>query len=170
MLPYGLRPTYRFTLCSVALGHRFVRDEMNLTLITTTIAAAAGFALAWNLQAHQITKQELTHANERITIQRAARQTLERYQATLAEAQADSAKRNVRVRTDSDRAGDSGNGLRLTSTAAVRTATDDPAACSSIVAAYGSVVTESSEFIQAVAADADQCHSDLQLMQESWPK
>jgi hypothetical protein len=62
------------------------------------------------------------------------------------------------------------NGLRLTSTAAVRASEADPAACNSIIAAYDSVVAASSEFIQQMARDADQCHSDIQLMQEAWPK
>jgi hypothetical protein len=88
----------------------------------------------------------------------------------VAAAQAASAKRSVRVRVDSDRSRNAGNGLRLTSTAAVRASEADPAACNSIIAAYDAVVAASSEFIQRMARDADQCHSDIQLMQEAWPK
>lgn len=147
---------------------------MNMTLILSAIAAiaagAVGFGLAWQLQAGNITQLELDHANERITIQRAARQTFERYQAALTEAQADSAKRNVRVRTDADGAGNAGNGLRITSTATVRAAADDPATCNSIISAYDAVVAASEEFIREVARDADQCHSDIKLMADAWPK
>lgn len=143
---------------------------MNITLIATIVSAAAGFAVAWNLQAHQITKQELNHANERISIQRAARATIERVTSQIATAQAASAVRNVRVRVDSDRSRNAGNGLRDTSAAAVRTITSDPAACNAVIAAYDSVVAASSEFIQDVARSADQCHSDLEMMAEAWPK
>ena len=147
---------------------------MNMTLILSAIAAAVagavGFGLAWQLQAGNISEINLEHANERITIQRAARQTLERYQATLAEAQADAAKRNVRVRTDSDRAGNAGNGLRLASTATMRTAADDPSTCNSIVTAYDAVVAAGEKFIREVARDADQCHSDQIMLLEAWPK
>ena len=143
---------------------------MNIALITSAIAATAGFSLAWNLQAHQITKMELTHANERISIQRSARQTLERVTSQIAQAQTDSAKRSVRVRVDSDGSRNAGNGLRLASTATVRASEDFTDACRSIIAAYDSVVTASSDFIQDVARDADQCHSDIQLMQEAWPQ
>lgn len=143
---------------------------MNIAVITSLIASIAGFGLAWQLQGHQITKLNLEHANERITIQRAARQTLERYQATLAEAQADSAKRNVRVRTDADGSRNAGNGLRIASTATVRAVEADPSTCNSIITAYDAVVAAGEEFIREVARDADQCHSDIKMMQDAWPK
>jgi hypothetical protein len=141
-----------------------------IALVSAIVSGLAGFGLAWQLQAGNITKQELNHAQERIEIQRAARATLERSMSQVAAAQAASAKRSVRVRVDSDRSRNAGNGLRLTSTAAVRASEADPAACNSIIAAYDSVVAASSEFVQRVARDADQCHSDIQLMQEAWPK
>ena len=143
---------------------------MNLTVIASLISAAAGAALAWQLQAHQIVKLELEQSNERMSIQRAARATLERNMSQNAAAQTDSAKRSVRVRVDSDGSRNAGNGLRLTSAAAVRTSEDFTDACRAIVAAYDSVVTASSDFIQDVARDADQCHSDIQLMQDAWPQ
>jgi len=143
---------------------------MNLALITSLIGAAAGFGLAWQLQAHQITKMELQNANERIAVARATRATLERNQSQIATAQAAAAKRNVRIRTAAGAAGDAGNGLRITSTATVRSAEADPSSCNSIIAAYSAMVTTGSEFIQEVARDADQCHSDLQLMTDAWTK
>lgn len=147
---------------------------MNITLLASAIAAAvagvAGFGLAWQLRAGNISEIQLEHANERIAIQRAARQTLERVTGQIATAQVAARKRDVRVRVDSDRAGNAGNGLRLASTATVRSAADDPDACNSIIAAYDAVVAEGSEFIREVAASADQCHSDLQTLTESWPK
>jgi hypothetical protein len=88
----------------------------------------------------------------------------------VATAQAASAKRTVRVRVDADRSRNAAGGLRLASTAAVRTAEADPGTCNSIIAAYDAVVAASSGFIQRVSTDADQCHSDLQLIQEAWPQ
>jgi len=147
---------------------------MNLTLLTSAIAAAvagaAGFGLAWQLQAGNITQLELDHANERISIQRAARATLERNMSQNATAQAASANRNVRVRVDSDRAGNAAGGLRIASTAAVRATADDPATCNSIIAAYDTVVATGSGLLREVARAADQCHSDLELMTDAWPK
>jgi antitoxin component of MazEF toxin-antitoxin module len=141
-----------------------------ITAVSAAIAGVAGFGLAWQLQAGNISEINLEHANERITIQRAARQTLERHQATLAEAQADAAKRNVRVRTDADNSRNAGNGLRIASVATVRAAADDPSTCNSIITAYDAVVSASADFIRDVSRDADQCHSDVQMMQEAWPK
>jgi len=143
---------------------------MNLTPVIVAISLALGFGGAWSLRGHQIDKLKLEDANERISIQRAARATIERVTGQIATAQVAARKRDVRVRTDSDRTGNAAGGLRIASTAAVRTVTSDPAACNAVIAAYDSVATASSEFIQRVARDADQCHSDLQLIQESWPK
>lgn len=143
---------------------------MNLTIIATVISAAAGFAVAWNLQTHQITKQELSHANERIAIARANRAAAERAATAVIVAQNNAASRAVVIRRQSVATGNAGNGLRLSSTAAVRTVEADPATCNSIIAAYDSVVAASTDFVQRVSTDADQCHSDLQLITDSWPK
>ena len=143
---------------------------MNLSIIAAAISAAAGFGLAWQLQAHQITKQDLSHANERIATARASRTALEANQRQVAAAQTDAAKRNVRVRVDADGSRNAAGGLRIASTAAARTANDDPSTCGAIIAAYSAVVAASSDFIERVARDADQCHSDVQLMQDAWPK
>jgi hypothetical protein len=55
---------------------------VNLTILTSAISAAiagaAGFWLAWQLQAGNITQLKLEHANERITQGRAARVVADR--------------------------------------------------------------------------------------------
>ena len=143
---------------------------MNFTPVIVAISLALGFGGAWSLRGHQIDKLKLEQAHEREAVQHSIRTALEANQRQVAAAQTGSAKRSVRVRVDSDGSRNAGNGLRLASTAAVRTATDDPATCNSIIAAYGAVATASSDFIERVARDADQCHSDVELMQEAWPK
>ena len=143
---------------------------MTLKWVIALVSAVAGFALAWQLQAHQIVKLKLEHTNERISQQRAARAASERHQAQIATAQTAARKRDVRVRVDSDRAGNAGNGLRIASTATVRASEDFTDACRAVIAAYDTVVAAGSDFIQRVSTDADQCHSDIQLMQEAWPK
>jgi len=64
---------------------------MNLTLVASLISAAAagaaGFGLAWRLQTATINKMELDDANQRISLQRAARQTIERQQNAVVVAQ-----------------------------------------------------------------------------------
>lgn len=143
---------------------------MNFTPVIVAISLAVGFGGAWSLRGHQIDKLKLEQANERIAIQRAARQTLERATSQNAEAQTSARKRDVRVRVDSDRSRNAAGGLRIATEATVRTAEADPSTCNSIIAAYSAVATASSDFIERVARDADQCHSDLTLMTEAWPK
>ena len=143
---------------------------MNITLISAAIAGVIGFGLAWQLQSGNITKINLEQKDERIAIQRAARQTIERQTAQLATAQSNAAGRAVVLRGHVRSAAIVGDGLRVKTVDAVRTANDDPTTCNAIVSAYGAVVDSSSRFIQDVSADADQCHIDLALMREAWPK
>lgn len=147
---------------------------MNLTLLTSAIAAAvagvAGFGLAWQLQNGTISELNLKAANERISSARVARATIERTSNAVMQAQNAAAGRAVVLRRESDAAGFSGNGLRSTSTATVRASEDFTDACRSIIAAYDSVVATGSDLLREVARDADQCGSDLQMIQEAWPR
>lgn len=143
---------------------------MNLTLISATIAAALGFGAAWTYQGKQLAELELTHANERIAIQAAARHAIERSTSAVIAAQNDATARNSVLRADADSARDSLVGLRSSADAALRTAASSLDACNRVAAAQNIVVAASGEFIQTVVTDADQCHSDLTLMREAWPK
>lgn len=134
-----------------------------------SIAGLAGFGLAWQLQDGTIAKIKLEQANERINIQRVARATIERIIGNIAAAQTKAAVRNVRVLADADNSRNAGNGLRIASTATVRSAEDFTDACRSIIGAYDTVVETGSNLLREVARAADQCDSDLQLIQEAWP-
>ena len=102
---------------------------MNITLIATVVSAAAGFGLAWNLQAHQITKQELTHANERIATARASRAALERTTGAVIKAQNDATGRVVVLRRQLDSAKSSVAGLRDEIDVAMRASNTSLDAC-----------------------------------------
>ena len=143
---------------------------MQFTLIASAIAGAAGFALAWQLQAGNITKHELTYATERIAVQDSIRTALEANQRQVAAAQADAVLRNRTLRRESDASRAAAVSLRQSSDSAVRAAGTDAATCAHVVTAYGIVFAECTGTLQEVARDADQCQSDLKLMQESWPK
>ena len=145
---------------------------MNLTALiaSSVLSALSGGYLAWQLQAHQITKLTLEHTNERIAIQWANRAATERHQSQLAEAQVHAASRGIALRRAAAGAAAAGNGLRVTSADAVRTAASDPATCDAIVSAYAAVLAEATDFAGEVASEADLCFSDLQTMNESWAK
>jgi len=147
---------------------------VNLTLIASLISAAvagaAGFGLAWRLQTATINQMELDDANQRISLQRAARQTIERQQTAVIVAQdaADKRRRALdAVRRNSDSALD---GLRNATAAALRAAGESLDACTRVVKTYDLVFTESASLNAKVAGDADQCFSDQQTLIESWPK
>ena len=141
-----------------------------LPLITSAVGIAAGFGLAWQLQANTITQLELDQSNERSSIQRAARQNIERYMQTVGTAQANATNRNVALRTVVDRTRDVGNGLRLQTAATVRAASSDPATSADAAAALGAVFDKCSTELESMAERADRHASDVQMMQEAWPK
>lgn len=146
---------------------------MNLTLIAAAISAAlsgaAGFGLAWKLQTANITALELNHANERIAVQRQARAAIERSLSLVSVAQGKAADRNKRIAADRVRAADIGNGLRNTSSASVRAAAFDSAACAPALAAHSVVLDRCAAELVRVSGDADQLVSEVILLQEAWP-
>jgi len=148
---------------------------MNLTtliasLISAAAAGATGFGLAWRLQTATINDLKLEQKDERISLQRAARATIERQQSAVSLAQAAAVQRRRdldAVRRDSDTALD---GLRNATAAAVRAASESLDACNRVVATHGTILAECSGTLQKVAGDADQCFVDQQTLTESWPK
>ena len=147
---------------------------MNPTLIIASVSAIAsalaGFGLAWRLQTATINQMELDNANQRISLQRAARATIERQQTAVVTAQNAAAKRrralNV-VRRDGDAAL---VGLRDATAAAMRAASESLDACNRVVSTHGTILAECSGTLQKVAGDADQCVSDIQTLTEAYPK
>ena len=138
--------------------------------VSAAVSAVAGFGLAWQLQAGNISELELSHANERIAIQRAARKNIERITGQIATAQANATTRGIVLRGAVDRAAAAGSGLRVTTASAVRTIANNPAASTDAAAALGSVFDSCVRELTTLGAVADRHASDLQLMQEAWPR
>jgi hypothetical protein len=143
---------------------------MNITLIVSTVAAAAGFAVAWNLQAHQITKQELNHAQERIEIQRAARVVADRASTAVIVAQNNAAARGAVLRRDADAARAAADSLRDDIDVASRAAATSLAACTVTTTTYGRLLIASTEEYRKLAADCSVHVSDIRTLVEAWPK
>lgn len=141
-----------------------------LSSITTLIACAVSYSIAWGIQGAKITELELNHANERIAIQRSARQTFERYSSQVTAAQNEAASRAAvlaRERDDNARALER---LRNSSSATVRASADSPATCRSAVTTFDVVFAECSTRLTALAEDADRCVTDTQALIRGWPK
>lgn len=142
---------------------------MNLMIISSAIAFAMGFGVAWQVQSGRMDSLKLEAANERINQQRIARQTSERYSAALAQAQNAAQTRRSVIAASVDANGAGLIGLRDT-TAAVRSS----AATDTARDAYADAVTElfdqCSTTLVRVAGQADGHLSDLQTMIEAWPK
>ena len=141
-----------------------------LTIIAGAVAAVVGFGLAWQLQAGNITQIELDAANDRIALQRTARQNAERYVAQVATAQANATTRGVVLRAAAASASYVGDGLRIKTADAVRSAASDPAASADAAAALGAVFNQCSAELESMGAVADRHASDAQTLVDSWPR
>lgn len=143
---------------------------MNLTLITSALAAALGFGAAWTWQGRAIDSLKLEAKDAVIVQQRNARAALERSTNQVIAAQNQAAARAVVLRSDAGRAANAGSGLRIASTDVVRAAASDTDACTAALAAHGVILTESISFIRELASDADQWASHAVMLQDGWPR
>jgi hypothetical protein len=140
-----------------------------MNLIAALISAVAGFAAAWQLQAHQIVKLELTHANERISLQHAARQATERYMSQVSAAQANAQTRRVAIQRDADSATGELDSLRTQSAATLRSATENAAACIADATAKTELLALCAGRYSGMAATADGWRSDAMTLVDAWP-
>jgi len=147
---------------------------MNLTilaaLISAGVAGIAGWGAAWTLQGRTIDGMKLEARDERITQQRAARQTAERLTSAVSQAQEDAQRRAADLERDLDRSRDELTRLRDTSASAVRVATDSHATCVATIRTYDVIFSECSGTVQTMARDVDKCISDNQALISAWPK
>ena len=141
-----------------------------LTIISGAVAGIAGFGLAWQLQAGNITQLELDQSNERSSIQRTARTTLERHMQTVEAAETSAAVRVTRNRADAGRASDSGSGLRIASSDTVRAANADTATCLASVAKYDELLNEVVGAGGRMAVEADGWENSALKLHEAWPR
>lgn len=147
---------------------------MNLTIIAAAISAALagsiGFGAAWTIQGRTIDALKMEAKDERIAQQRSARQAIERATTHVREAQESASNRIAALGRELADVRKSADGLRDTSTAAVRASTESPETCSRVARAFGDILAESRSFIQEMVADADRCVIERQALSDGWPK
>ncbi len=144
---------------------------MNLTILTSVVSAAfagvVGFGAAWSIQKLTITQLELSHANERISTQRAARSAIERNMSAVSVAQVKAASRAVRLAADNARATSALDSLRTASASALRSAAGDLEACTRSLTSHSVVVGECSARLVEVGKDADDWASHAVMLQDA---
>lgn len=142
---------------------------MNLTAISALLAGAIGFGAAWRIQSATITEMELSNAQQRIELQRAARQQIEKQVSRVEAAQASAVARTVVIRNDRTAVAAGLVGLRDTSAAALRAAEASRDACIGAVQSFAVVSGQCSGVVEEMAGTLDQCFSDRQTLIDSWP-
>jgi hypothetical protein len=143
---------------------------MNLTMIATVISAAAGFGLAWQLQAHQITKLTLEATHERQAQHRAAHLVKERQTDAVIAAQNAGAVRAGALKRDAAAAHVAADWLRDDLTAIGSAAASSIDACNRHAATVSKLLVESASLNRELAQACDGHASDVRTLMEAWPK
>ena len=145
-----------------------------MTLIAAAVSAALagsiGFGAAWTLQGRTIDELKLGAANDRIAQQRSTRQAIERATTHVREAQESASNRIATLNRELADVRVVADGLRDTSTAALRSSAESPEACSRVTSTYNIVFTECAGSLQEMAGYADQCSIERQALSDGWPK
>ncbi len=143
---------------------------MRTTIAVVVLSAAAGFALAWQLQAHQITKLTLEHANERIEIQRAARVVADRASTAVIVAQNNATNRVSVLRRELDSARGTASGLRDDIDVAMRASATSIDACAIAARTSGELLAICADRYIDVAGKAQGHVSDYRAVVEACQK
>ncbi len=143
---------------------------MNITLITTAIAAVLGFAAGYQWQADNITSMELQHEQQQVSNARASFQKLELDSARVTAAQTKAKVRRAGSVVARNRSDNDASGLRLTATSAVQASSNSLDACNATADTLRTVFGACVQEFVGMAEIADGHHSDTLTLQEAWPK
>lgn len=143
---------------------------MNPLIISVVIACATGFGAAWQIQAGRMDSFKLEQANVRIEKDRAYRAQAERHIATVATTQASAAKRVAAMAGVSDSNRTELQRLQSQSAESLRAAAGSLDACLASAHALSVVSNQCADRYSTLARDAQGHVSDIQTLQESWPK
>lgn len=141
-----------------------------MNIIAIVLSAILGFSTAWAVQQHRIDQLKLETTHERISIQRAARATIERSVAQTAAAQSAAMARAVELRRVADGARAELGRLRNASDAAVRTATSNADACVERATSAAELLNQCAAEYQSLGERADRHVSDIKTLTDAWPK
>lgn len=143
---------------------------MNTTLISAIVAAAIGAAGAWYVQEHRIDTLLLEQQDERISIQRAARTSLERTLSRSSAAQSAAASRAVVLRKSADDARGELDSLQHATDAALRAAAQSADASLAAATTATGLLNQCAAEYQALGERCDRHVNDIKTLTEAWPK
>jgi hypothetical protein len=143
---------------------------MNLTLISAAVAGALGFGSAWQIQSWKADANENNRLTEQANSQRELYVLGQKRSAVVNNAQNARVSREVSLRHHAVELRDVAGGLRIATRDVVRTATESPESCPVATAAIAAVFDQCVTEYSALAEIADRHVSDLQTINEAWPK
>ena len=139
-------------------------------IITATLAASIAASAAWTWQGAKITTLELSHANERITLQAAARHAIDRQVTSVSQAQSVATTRLADLAADRERLGTHLERLRAQSADTLRAAGQSLDACLADATAKSELLEHCAGRLVSVSAAADAHVIDVRALIEAWPK
>lgn len=143
---------------------------MNLTLISAALAAAIGFGSAWKLQQGNFDHAENERLAQAQSQERELHATEQKRVNQVLDAQNNAKLRESKLRLDAATAESAADSLRAQSTGALLAARADHNACIERTIAFDLVLAQCVAEYQHLGDVADRHASDIQMMQEAWPK
>lgn len=137
---------------------------------TALIAAFIAATGAWKIQAWRFDSKEKERVEQQLQDQRAQASTAIRRIDNVSQAQSDAAKREVVLRRDADSARGELDGLRLSTDAAIRSASASKDAAIDRAIALGELLNQCGRSYQELGAVADRHVSDIKTLEAAWPK
>ena len=147
---------------------------MNITLITSFVAAIVAAAAAWAFQdaryTAELAEQALTHKTAELDAVSRVRSDERAITKTYQEALNEATKRETKLRADADTARRTVDGLReQAAEAARRLAAAPPAAVLEYATAVNQLFADCSRSYQELAGKADGHSLDVRTLSEAWP-
>lgn len=143
---------------------------MNLTLISAALAAAIGFGSAWKLQQGNFDHAENERLAQAQSQERELHATEQKRVNQVLDAQNNAVKRESKLRVDAATAVSAADRLRTQSEQALLAARQSHDACIERTIAFDLVLNQCSREYRHLGEVADRHASDIQMMQEAWPK
>jgi len=140
------------------------------SLIVAGFTAVAGFGLAWQLQADNITQLKLEQTNERLAQQRAVHQVKERQLDAVVKAQNNAATRTAVLRRESNDSRTAAQRLLDQSADSLRAASTSLEACTATAATLSVISNQCTTRYSELGEKAQGHVSDIQTMIEAWPQ
>ena len=147
-----------------------IPPQLIIAGVIAASSAATGFAGAWKIQSWRADAREKQYVEQQLENERLVAKTITRQQTAVIAATDAGTARGIALRRDVDAGRTALVGLHDATAAALRAAESSHAACTERAAALAELSNAMADAGADLAAKAGRHASDVQTLNEGWPK